>query len=228
MTVFAENSPGVNGLMFGPDGKLYACQNGKQKIVRYDSEGNEETFIENAPSNDIVILHNGSGYFTDPKNKKVWHFTADGKKNLVDSGIEFPNGVITSTDQTLLLVSDTRGRFTYSYQIQPDGSLAYKQAYGHVHVPDDKRDSGADGATVDTEGRTYLTTRMGLQVFDQPGRCHIILSKPQDAWLSNVVFGGPNLDTLYVTCGDKVYRRKISATGVVPSRAVVKPPKPRL
>ena len=97
-----------------------------------------------------------------------------------------------------------------------------------MHVPDDKRDSGADGATVDTEGRTYLTTRMGLQVFDQPGRCHIILSKPQDAWLSNVVFGGPNLDTLYVTCGDKVYRRKISATGVVPSRAVVKPPKPRL
>lgn len=228
VSVFVEDSPGVNGLMFGPDGKLYACQNGRKKIVRYDEAGNEETILSNAPSNDLVMLHNGTGYYTDPTNKKVFQFTATGESKLVDEGIEFPNGIITSPDQTLLLVSDTRGRFTYSFQIQKDGTLAYKQAYGHVHLTDEKRDSGADGATVDTEGRTYLTTRLGLQVFDQPGRCHLIISKPQNAWLSNVVFGGSNLDTLYVTCGDKVYSRKINAKGVVPSRAPINPPKPRL
>ncbi len=228
VSVFVENSPGVNGLMFGPDGMLYACQNGRSKIVRYDETGKEETVVSDASSNDLVILHDGTGYYTDPKNKKIFRFTANGKKKLVDQGIEFPNGIITSPDQTLLLVSDTRGRFTYSFQIQKNGDLAYKQAYGHVHLTDDKRDSGADGATVDTEGRTYLATRMGLQVFDQLGRCHLILSKPQDAWLSNVVFGGPNLDTLYVTCGDKVYSRKVNAKGVVPSRAPIKPPRPHL
>lgn len=112
--------------------------------------------------------------------------------------------------------------------LQPDGSLAYKQRYGHVHVPDDQRDSGADGMTIDTEGRTYITTRLGLQIFDQPGRCHFILSKPQNAWLSNVIFGGPKFDTLYVTCGDKVYRRRIKAKGVIPWKSPLKPPRPRL
>ena len=227
VSLFAENSPGVNGLMFGADGKLYACQNGKQRIVRYDEVGNEEPFVENCPSNDLVMLPFG-GFYTDPTNKKVWFVSNSGKRTLADEGIEFPNGVITSPDQTLLVVSDTRGRFTYSYQIQSDGSLAHKQRYGHVHVADGVRDSGADGMTVDNEGRLYLTTRLGLQVFDQLGRCHLILTKPQDAWLSNVVFGGPDLDTLYVTCGDKVYRRKVKAKGVVPWQAPAEPPKPRL
>lgn len=227
VSVFADHSPGVNGLMFGPDGKLYACQNGNKRIVRYDENGNAETFVEDAPSNDIVTLPFGS-YYTDPTNKKVWFIDKSGKRKLVDEGIEFPNGIVTSPDQTLLLVSDTRGRFTYSYQIQPDGSLAHKQRYGHVHVPDDRRDSGADGMTVDTEGRVYVTTRMGLQVFDQLGRCHLILAKPQRAWLSNVVFAGPDFDTLYVTCGDKVFRRKVKATGVVTWQPPVTAPRPRL
>ncbi|MBD3672274.1 MAG: SMP-30/gluconolactonase/LRE family protein [Planctomycetaceae bacterium] len=227
VSVFVDNSPGVNGLMFGADGKLYACQNGNQRIVRYDADGNEETVVEDAPSNDILILPE-FGYFTDPGNKKLWHFTFDGRKTLVDEGIEFPNGVIASPDQTLLTVSDTRGRFTYSYQIQSDGTLQHKQAYGHLHLPDETGQSGADGMAVDTEGRTYVTTRVGLQVLDQLGRVHFIIRKPQMAWLSNVVFGGPNFDVLYVTCGDKVYRRKINATGVNPWQAAVKPPKPRL
>lgn len=228
VSLFVEDSPGVNGLMFGPDGKLYACQNGRKRIVRYDRNGNEEVVVEDAPCNDLVILHNGTGYYTDPGNKKVWYFNTDGEKRLVDEGIERPNGVIVTTDQTFLIVADTSGRFTYSFQIQPDGSLTHKQEYGWLHIDDRQLQSGADGMTVDTEGRTYVTTRVGLQVLDQPGRVHLILDKPQSAWLSNVVFGGPDLQTLYVTCGDKVYRRRVKATGVVPSRAPLTPPKPRL
>lgn len=227
VSVFKDNSPGANGLMFGADDKLYTCQNGNQRIVRYTADGTEEVVVEDAPSNDILILP-GFGYFTDPTNKKVWQFTFDGKKTLVDEGIEFPNGVIASPDQTLLTVSDTRGRFTYSYQIQPDGTLKHKQVYGHLHLPDETGQSGADGMAVDTEGRTYVTTRVGLQVLDQLGRVHFIIRKPQAAWLSNVVFGGENLDVLYVTCGDKVYKRKIKATGVMPWKAAVTATKPRL
>ncbi len=228
VSVFVENSPGVNGLMFGPDDYLYACQNGNQQIVQYSAEAKEAVFVEKAPSNDLIILSKGGSYYTDPNNKKVWHVDGDGKRRLVDEGIEFPNGVIASTDQTLLFVADTRGRFIYSFQIQPDGSLAHKQKYGHLHVTDDRRDSGADGMTVDTQGRLYVTTRLGIQVLDQLGRVHFIVDKPQNAWVSNVVFGGADLNTLYVTCGDKVYSRKLKATGVVPWKAPVKPPRPRL
>ena len=228
VTVFAENTDGVNGLMFGPDGKLYGCAGGSQQIVRYDLQGQRETVVTDAPCNDLVILANGTGYFTDPKNKRVWRFTPDGQKTLADEGIERPNGIIVSPDQTLLTVADTNGRFTWSFQIQPDGSLAYKQPYGYLEVPVETSQSGADGMAVDTEGRLYVTTRVGLQVMDQPGRVHLILQKPNTGWLSNVVFGGPERDTLYVTCGEGIYKRRVKAVGVNPWQPPIAPPKPQL
>ncbi|MDA1166343.1 MAG: SMP-30/gluconolactonase/LRE family protein [Planctomycetota bacterium] len=226
---FSTPGEGIGGLMFGPDGLLYGCHRGRKAIVRFKSNGEMETVVEDTNSNDLVMLHDGSGYFTDPTLQRVCRFTPDGKLTVVDMGINFPNGVITSPDQSLLFVSDTRGRFSFSFQIAPGGSLRHKQKYGHVHVSDSSSFSGADGWTVDTEGRRYLTTKQGLQVFDQLGRCHIILAFPQGAtWMSNVCFGDPKLDTLYLTCEDKVFRRKINATGAVSWEAPVKPPKPRL
>ncbi len=228
VSLFVENSPGINGLMFGPDGKLYGCQAGNQQIVRYDDQGREEVVLTGTTSNDLVVLADGTGYYTDPKNKTVWRFTAEGERTAADVGIQQPNGIIASPDQTLITVSDTAGRFTYSFQRQADGSLAHKQTYGHLHLDDAAQRSGADGMAVDTQGRLFVTTNTGLQVLDQPGRVHLILNKPQDAWLSNVVFGGPDRNTLYVTCGDKVYRRRVNAQGVNPWQPPLAPPKPHL
>ncbi|MFO1092214.1 MAG: SMP-30/gluconolactonase/LRE family protein [Planctomycetaceae bacterium] len=228
VSVFVDNTPGVNGLMFGPDGKLYCCSGTKEQIVRYDASGKAEVLIEHAPCNDLVVLASGNGYYTDPTNHKVWRFSPDGQRAVVDEGIGFPNGVIVTPDQTLLTVSDTFGRYSYSFQIQPDGSLAFKQPDGHLHRTDDSGGTGADGMTVDTEGRYYVTTTLGVQVLDQMGRVHFIIAKPQPAWLSNVVFGGPDLNYLYATCQDKVYRRKLAAKGAIPWQAPFKPTAPRL
>jgi gluconolactonase len=60
-----------------------------------------------------------------------------------------------------------------------------------------------------------VTTKEGLQMFDPTGRLCGVIAKPQNAWLANVVLGGPKLDTLYVTCTDKIYRRKTRMTGVL-------------
>ena len=227
VTVFAEDSGASNGLMFGPDGKLYSCEGKTGHVVRYTPDGRKQIFLRNIKGNDIVVLPDGSGYVTEPSARKVWHFTQGGDATVVDTGIEFPNGVITSADQTALTVSDTRGRFCYSFRIKSDGTLTHRQQYGWLHVTDQLQ-SGADGMTVDTEGRTYVTTALGLQILDQPGRVHFIIRKPNNGWLSNVVFGGTDRDILYVTCGDSVYKRRILATGVHPWENPVKPPKPRL
>jgi sugar lactone lactonase YvrE/enterochelin esterase-like enzyme len=227
VSLFASNTGAANGLMFGPDGKLYACQNGNKRIVRYDARGQAETVVDDVTCNDLVILGD-HGYFTDPPNKQVWHFTLAGKKQVVAKNIAFPNGVVATTDHAFLLVTDTRGRFNLSFAIQPDGSLAHRQQHGHLHRGDGDNDTGADGLAVDTAGRSYVTTRMGVQVLDQLGRVHIILSKPGPGWLSNVVFGGPKLDTLYVTCGTRVYRRKVATRGVRPWKGPAKPPRPQL
>ena len=227
VSVFAENTGRANGLMFSPEGDLYACQGGNRQIVRFDSKGNVHTVVTDVDSNDLVFL-GSHGYFSDPKNNQVWHFTADGKKQVVAEGIEFPNGLHTTADHAFLLVNDSRGRFTYSFQILPDGSLTHRQVYGHLHRGDADPDCWGDGMTIDKQGMTYIATRIGVQILDQLGRVHLILQKPQPAKLSNVAFGGVELNTIYATSTDKVYRRKLNATGVVPWKGPLQPPRPGL
>ena len=115
---------------------------------------------EGIESNDLAVTSNGEIYVSDPSNKQVWFINRKGEKRIVDTGITRPNGVVLSPDQSLLLVADTAGQFVYSFQIQPDGSLAYKQPYFHLHLADGATQSGADGMTVDTQGNLYVTTQV--------------------------------------------------------------------
>src|SRR5688572_13730746 len=39
ISLFAEDTGRASGLMFGGDGRLYACQNGARAIVTYDAAG---------------------------------------------------------------------------------------------------------------------------------------------------------------------------------------------
>ncbi|HKQ37407.1 MAG TPA: SMP-30/gluconolactonase/LRE family protein [Verrucomicrobiae bacterium] len=228
VTVFAENTGGANGLMFGPDGRLFACANGKKAIVAYETSGKESTVAEDITSNDLVVNHKGEIYVTDPTAKKVWFINRAGEKKMVDDKINRPNGVTLSPDQSLLLVADTSGQFVYSFQVQEDGSLAHRQRYFDLHLVDGSMQSGADGMKVDSRGNLYVATELGLQVCDQAGRVNSIIPKPQRAWLSNVCFAGPQFDELVVTCGDKVYKRKTRAKGVLAFQAPFKPDPPRL
>jgi len=228
VSVFAENTAGANGLMFGPDARLYACQNGKQRLAAYDPDGRERVIAEDLESNDLCVAHNGNLYVTDPGHKQVWLVTPGGAKRVVDTGIARPNGLRLTPDQSLLLVADTSGQMVYSFQVQADGSLANRQPYFHLHIPDGRTDSGADGMTLDTQGRLYVATHLGLQICDQAGRVTGIIPKPQDKWLANVVFGGANFDELFVTCADKVYQRKTKAKGAFSGQPPIKPAAPRL
>ena len=227
-TVFAENTNGANGMMFGPDGRLYAGATRSKQIVAYDTAGKTELVAEDVLVNDLAVNVKGDLYFTDSPGKKVWYIPKGGKPRVVDEGIEYPNGVMFSPDQTLLYVSDYAAQLSWAFQIQPDGSLAHKQRYFYVHMPDAATKSGADGMTADTNGSVYIATSLGVQVFDQIGKCHAIIPAPAQGPLSSVKFGGANLDELYVTNGGKVFKRKVKTKGVVSWRAPIKPPPPRL
>jgi gluconolactonase len=227
-SVFAENTNGGNGMMFGPDGRLYVGATRTKQLVAYDMAGKTELIAENVTINDLAINAKGDLYFTDSPGKKVWFIPKGGTPRVVDEGIELPNGVLFSPDQSLLYVSDYVGQLSWVFQIQPDGSLAHKQRYFYVHVPDAAPRSGSDGMALDTDGRVYIATPLGVQVFDQIGKCHAIIPVPQKGPLSNVEFGGPNFDELYITNGDKVFKRKVKTKGVVSWRAPFKPAPPRL
>lgn len=233
VSVFKEDTGGANGLMFGPDDHLYACQNGRRQIVAYAMDGQESVLARDVRSNDLVVTPKGDVYFTDPGNKQVWFLPKDGTARVVykspdaGGGIEFPNGIVASPDQAFIMVADYRGKWIWSFQVQADGALDHGQAFMRLETPDDSSVSYADGMTVDSEGFVYVATRVGLQICDPPGRVNAIAESPLGQRLSNVVFGGPELDTLYVTAGDKVYRRRILRKGFWPWQPV-KPGKPQL
>jgi len=223
--------------MFGPGGKLYACQGERKRLVRYGVDGNEEVVASASGCNDLVVTAKGDIYFTDPANSKVW-LMRQGKTprviiegperpTAVQAGPVRPNGVIVSPDQSLLIVADSWSKWTWSYQILGDGSVANEQAFYRLETSDSSSVSSADGMTVDSEGHLYVATNSGLQVCDQPGRVVGIISKPQPGPLSNVVFAGPQLSTLYVTAGDKVFKRKVRRKGVLPWKPA-QPPVPGL
>jgi sugar lactone lactonase YvrE len=198
--------------------------------VAYDAAGKATVIAGGLQGNDLVVANNGNIYATNPgtgEPSKVWLIKPNGEKRVVDTGLGYANGVTLSPDQTLLYVDDSRSHWVYSYQIQADGTLAYKQRYYWLHVPDTADDSGADGLRVDRDGRLYVATRMGIQVCDQAGRVNAILPTPNGK-VSNITFGGENFDLLFATCGDKVYKRKLKAKGAPAWAAPTKPAAPRL
>jgi gluconolactonase len=228
---FLADSKRGDGQRFGPDGKLYANAAAESKILAWDAEGKSTVFAEGFKGNDLVVLQSGAIYATDPfetpGNSKVYYVSPKGEKKVVDTGLKFANGVTVSPDQTLLYVADSRTHWVYSYQIQADGTLAYKQKYYHLYQRDTDDDTGADGLRADRDGRLWVATRAGLQVCDQPGRVNCIIPTPNGK-VSNLTFGGPNMDILYATCGDKVYSRKVKVRGANAFDAPIKPKTPQL
>jgi sugar lactone lactonase YvrE len=212
--VFVDQSFGTNGLMFGPDGRLYGCQNGKKRIVAYDGAGESMTIAEDVQSNDLVVTRTGAIYFTDPENHQIWYISPQGEKRVVDRGLGYPNGLKLWADQGTLVVADMKTDHLFAFRVEADGSLKFKQPYYTLRLPAGKTESGADGMTIDSAGRIYVATQLGLQFFDPQGRLCGVINKPQNAWLSNAVFAGKDLDTLYVTCMNKVYKRKVKAQGI--------------
>ncbi|MBV8551565.1 MAG: SMP-30/gluconolactonase/LRE family protein [Acidobacteriaceae bacterium] len=223
VSLFRENAGGASGLMFGRDGRLYAAENGAKRIVAFDPDGKETVLAENVGSNDLAVSTRGDVYFTDPSTHHVWLIDANGNKRSVNDGLQFPNGIRFTADERMLMVADSATRWVWSFQLQPDGSLANGEPFYKLELPlagDGKLvNSWADGMTFDTDGYLYVATKSGIQICDQPGRVFAILRKPSAADPSNVVFGGTDFQTLYVTAKDKVYRRRLLHRGYLPWQA---------
>ena len=236
ITVFRENTGGATGLMFGGDGRLYAAENQRKRVVAYVPDGTLAVVATGVTPNDLAVTSKGEVYFTDTPAQRVYHIDAKGARRVVfqggaDGNLLMPNGVRLTPDESLLVVADTMGRTVWSFHIEPDGSLVDGQPFYHLQLPDDVAQgpvrSGADGMTFDDQGHLYVATKLGIQICDQPGRTVGIIRRPGSADPSNVVFAGAGLKTLYVTAGDKIYRRTLRRNGVFPWEPV-KLPKPGL
>lgn len=214
VTLFAENSGKTNGLMFGPDGKLYGCRNGEKKIVAYAADGTFETIADGVTSNDIVVASNGSIWFSDPPNGQVWFVNGKREKRVVAKDLK-PNGVTLTFDEGTLVVTDGENPSLWTFRVKKDGSLdSQERYYQPLQIPTGRKTPGSDGMAVDKDGRLYVATAAGIQMFDPTGRLGGAIAKPQPfKSCSNIRFGGPKFEYLYATAADKVYRRKTKTSG---------------
>jgi enterochelin esterase family protein len=183
----------------------------------------------------LVVTRRGHVYFTQTGKKEVvWIDPQSGETKVVDQGITAPNGIALSPDQATLMVSDYRGVAGWLFRIAADGRLEGKAPTISLRLPIDPKGefrfneppprltaSGGDGSTSDEQGRFYITSALGVQVFDAGGReCGLLpkwliapdaMSKP----LASCVLAGPDRAWLYVTLGDRVFRRKVQAKGAI-------------
>lgn len=215
MSIFLEQSGGMKGVAFGPDGLLYGCRESKRQVVSLDPQTGKASVVANGfHSEDLIVTSRGGIYFTDPIHKKIWYVSKGGDPRVVDQGMDRPAGITLTTDRKSLVVADGAGERLWSFSIQSDGSLSYKQPYYDVRTPWNAEASGAEGMTVDEAGRLYVMTTEGLQMFDPTGRLGGVILIPEKGVGSDVVFGGPDRRTLYITSGTRLYQRRTKAKGI--------------
>jgi sugar lactone lactonase YvrE/enterochelin esterase-like enzyme len=229
-TLVVDDTGGANGIALGPDGRLYGAASKAKQIRAWDvNTFAMEVIAEGTQSNDIVVRHDGTIYYTDPAAGKIW--MVHGKKRERKEVDQFRdcNGITLSADQSQLFVAHFPSRFVYAYTIAEDGRLENKQPYFHLEIPTNQPVGHLDGMCVSTDGWLVCATEAGVQICDQPGRVHLIMSLPYGCKRPCYVrFGGPDNQTLYVANVDKIWKRKTQLTGASPHEAPVKPPKPQL
>ncbi len=236
--LLVEDSRKASGTTFSKEGDMLMITGGwspapTKQVHRYKSANSYTVVADETPGNDITISFNGNIYVTSPDGRerpsKIYLIRPNGERITVDEGLKFANGVCLSPDQTQLFVTESTSHWVWVYQVQPDGTLAHKQKYGWLHVRDTDENAWSDGLKCDRDGRIYVTSLSGIQVMDQLGRVNAIIPTPRTkGQVSNLCFGGPNFDVMYVTCHDKVFRRKVKVKGANNFEKPVKPANPRL
>ncbi len=233
-----SDSKKASGTTFSTTGEMITITGGwsqppAKQVLRYKTANAYEVVADETPGNDISIAYNGNIYVTSPDGRerpsKLYLIKPNGERTVVDEGLKFANGLCFSPDQTQLYVTESTSHWVWVYQIQADGSLANKQKYGWLHVRDIDENAWSDGLKCDRDGRIYVTSLSGIQVMDQLGRVNAIIPVPKTkGQVSNLCFGGPDFDVLYISCHDKVYRRKVKVKGVNNFDKPIKPNTPRL
>jgi gluconolactonase len=201
----------------GSDGKLYLTrEEGGVKV------GDGRKLGDGLHIRDLTVRNSGDIYAVT--GDELWLIRASGEKLRLDEGLKGASGVALSPDGLWLFVAQGLSRKGISYRVRSDGTVDARAPFYDFDVPGWADDSGAAEIGMDREGRAYVATRMGVQIFDRNGRVAGIMPLPGNVKATSLCFGGHEFDTLYVAGGGKVYRRKLHSVGAPPWTAPFKLP----
>jgi len=228
LSTFLQPSGRANGMYMDAKGNLIACADEKNELWSIAPDKKVTVLIKNYQGkylngpNDVWVAPNGQMWITDPFYKRTWwdhqtmaldgeqvFYLSANRKTLrqVTSDLQKPNGITGTPDGKTLFVSDIGAGLTYTYSIQPDGSLTNKVLFCR---------KGSDGMTMDEQGNIYICGN-GVTVFDKTGQQteHIAVAEP---WTANVSFGGEDHKTLFITASKCLYSIRLKFKGANPSK----------
>jgi len=222
----------ANGLAIDHSGNLIMCEHQGRAISSLTKDMKRcvladqfEGFKLNSP-NDLVIAEDGSILFSDPiyglregnggpaeqelPFQGVYRFDPHaGKLILITDSFERPNGLAISPDGVHLYVVDTVKQHIRKFWIEPDWDISGGDVW--VELWDDSMVGRPDGIKFDKCGNLFSTGPGGIWVFSSDavllGRI-FLASKT-----SNLAWGMSNMQTLFITSSDKVYRLKCLTGG---------------
>lgn len=231
ISTLVDQAGGPNALALAADGAILAVQTANPSAIAQIAP--QRRVLADAYQgrpfgriNDLALARNGHVYFTDPgvvpagqprvqPPTGLYHLAPDGTVALITSDIPRPNGVVLSPDERTLYVADSWGRELLAYAVAADGSLSNRRAFatlaGFAQLPEGPT-SGADGIAVDSEGRVYVATRAGVEVFSPQGAALGVIALPKQP--QNLAFAGPDRSILYVVGRGSVFRIPTQAHGV--------------
>jgi len=159
--------------------------------------------------NDLTLDPQGGFYFTDPGDSSLdkpigtLHFVdAAGKTHLVASGLAFPNGIVLTEDGKRLLVGESQRNRILEYPVMAPGRVGPMRVFADLPKNESGQvnDNQPDGMCLDAQGNLYVAHygMQQVQVLNPQGQ--LIRRYPGGNRLtSNVAFGGPNHDQLFIT-----------------------------
>jgi gluconolactonase len=239
--VFRTGTKSANGSALMRTGELLAAEGDGKRIVK--STGSDWNVVVSQSAdrkallapNDLILDAKGGLYFTDPGPRPV----VSGRKAYVyylpvgasvpvplDDQLTRPNGLTLTLDGRTLIVDDTVGDTIYAFDLQSDGTVKRKRPFAQLHDVVAGQESGADGMAIDSDGRVYVTSATGVQVFDSAGHYLGTIKLPRQP--ANVALAGPDKRTLYITAREGLYRLKMypRARSVLASRRQLRPGPP--
>jgi gluconolactonase len=221
VSTFLENTNGSNGMFFDRQGRLFVTQVpfGSGGIAIIYPPSAKKTLVsqyEGKPfgrANDLTATSKGGVYFTDSANAApmppggvplpaaLYFLPPNATKPIqLLTDVAFPNGLVLSRDEKTLYLNNTNGEYLIAFDAQPDGSLTNRRNFAkYDRVTPNAQGvpiSGADGLTLDSEGRLYAACATGVQVFSPQGQYLGTIPMPRQP--QNLSFAGADKKTLYV------------------------------
>ncbi|MBX3420284.1 MAG: SMP-30/gluconolactonase/LRE family protein [Pirellulaceae bacterium] len=205
-----------NGHKILADGTHLVCDASQHAVLRLDAAGvplaaasTQCNGVALRGPNDLTLDPAGGFYFTDPgesgKDNPIGtiHFVdAAGITHLVASGLAFPNGIVLTQDGQRLLVGESQLNRVLEYPVIAPGKVGPMRVFAQLPTSASGKweDNQPDGMCLDAQGNLYVAHygMKQVQVLDPAGK----LIRQYDGGnqlTSNVAFGGPNHDQLFVT-----------------------------